>query len=226
MIKQQIMAMQDKIDAFIVMLQKTMDAILAKLERLLTIDLNFSGKIGFENSLFKCSWGIDLGLKIDLLGLLLMYLDRFLGVVLAPVLKFLQLLGDFINEIMCVPIRWIGAILNGAMFALANLLAKIGCTVKDFKLPLEIFDLLNLINGVFSLRSLVFKKGSADWLKMMGRISMGKNEFTGLSQFASMCVSDNLSASLSALSAQMKLMVSSIPVGAVKNSGPSLSSIS
>ena len=215
-IKHQIIMFQDRIDKFILTLQAAMDAIMAKLERLLTLDLNFSGKIGFENSLFKCSWGIDLGLKINLLDLLLLYLDRFLGVVLGPILKLLGLLGDLINEIFCIPIRWIGTILNGAAYAAAELLAKIGCTVKDFKLPIEIFDILNLINGAFSLRSLVFKKGSADWLKMMGRLSKGANEFKGLSQFASVCANPNLSASISALQASAKLAVSDIPLG-VKN---------
>ena len=215
-IKHQIIMFQDRIDKFILTLQAAMDAIMAKLERLLTLDLNFSGKLGFENSLFKCSWGIDLGLKINLLDLLLMYLDRFLGVILGPILKLLGLLGDLINEIFCIPIRWIGTILNGAAYAAAELLAKIGCTVKDFKLPVEIFDILNLINGLFSLRSLVFKKGSADWLKMMGRLSKGANEFKGLSQFASVCANPNLSASISALQAASKLAISDIPLG-VKN---------
>ena len=213
-IKHQIIMFQDRIDKFILTLQAAMDALMAKLERLLTLDLNFSGKLGFENSLFKCSWGIDLGLKINLLDLLLLYLDRFLGVILGPILKLLGLLGDLINEIFCIPIRWIGTILNGAAYAAAELLAKIGCTVKDFKLPVEIFDILNLINGLFSLRSLVFKKGSADWLKMMGRLSKGANEFKGLSQFASVCANPNLSASISALQAASKLAISDIPLGA------------
>lgn len=211
-IKHQITVFQDRIDKFILTLQTAMDAIMAKLERLLTLDLNFSGKIGFENSLFKCSWGIDLGLKINLLDLLLMYLDRFLGVVLGPVLKLLGLLGDLINEIFCIPIRWLGTILNGAMAAAAQLLEKIGCTVKDFKLPVEVFEILNLINGTFSLRSLVFRKGSADWLQMMGRLKKGANEFAGLSQFASVCANPNLSASISALQASIKQAASDIPL--------------
>jgi hypothetical protein len=213
-VKHQIITFQDRIDKFIVTLQQAMDAILAKLERLLTLDLNFSGKIGFENSLFKCSWGLDFGLKINLLDLLLMYLDRFLGVIMGPFLKGLGIFADFINQIMCVPIRWLEEILNGAFAKLSALLGAIGCTVKDFKLPTAIFDLLNLINGVFSLRSLVLRKGSADWLKMMGRIKLGKNEFAGLSQFANACASPNLAAALSALQATAALMVSDIPVGA------------
>ena len=213
-IKHQIIVFQDRIDKFILSLQAAMDAIMAKLERILTLDLNFSGKIGFENSLFKCSWGLDLGLKINLLDLLLLYLDRFLGVVLGPILKLLGLLGDLINEIFCIPIRWLGAILNGAAYAAAQLLEKIGCTVKDFQLPAEIFDILNLINGAFSLRSLVFKKGSADWLKMMGRLKKGANEFAGLSQFANVCANPSASTSISALASAMKLAASDIPLGA------------
>lgn len=216
-IKHQIIVFQDRIDKFIIKLQSAMDAIMAKLERILTLDLNFSGKIGFENSLFKCAWGLDLGLKINLLDLLLSYMDRFLGVVLGPVLKCLGLLGDLINEIFCIPIRWLGAILNGAAYAAAQLLEKIGCTVKDFQLPIEVFEILNLINGSFSLRSLVFKKGSADWLKMMARIKKGANEFAGLSQFANVCANPSASTSISAVASAMKLAASDIPLGA-KNS--------
>jgi hypothetical protein len=219
-VKHQIIMFQDRIDKFILTIQQVMDAILAKLERLLTLDLNFSGKLGFENSLFKCSWGIDLGLKINLLDLLLMYLDRFLSVILAPILKLLQLFSDFINEILCIPIQWLQTILNGAAAALSALLGLIGCTLKDFKLPPMMFDLLNLISGIFNLRSLVLKKGSADWLKMMGRIKLGKDEFAGLSQFAGMCANPNLSKAISALQSAMGLAVSDIPVAAAPAPAP------
>jgi hypothetical protein len=212
--KHQIITFQDKIDTFITMLQQAMDSILAKLERLLTLDLNFSGKIGFENSLFKCSWGLDLGLKINLLDLLLMYLDRFLGTIMGPFLKGLGIFADFINQIMCVPIRWLEEILNGAAKYMNDLLGAIGCTVKDFKLPTAIFELLNLISGTFSLRSLVLRKGSADWLKMMGRIKLGMNEFAGLSQFASACASPSLSTALSALANTAATFASDIPIKA------------
>jgi hypothetical protein len=104
--------------------------------------------------------------------------------------------------------------LNGAAYAAAQLLEKIGCTVKDFQLPMEVFDILNLINGAFSLRSLVFKKGSADWLKMMGRLKKGANEFAGLSQFANVCANPSASTSISALASAMKLAASDIPLGA------------
>jgi hypothetical protein len=213
-VKQQIITFQDRIDKFILAVQTAMDAVMAKLERLLTLDLNFSGKIGFDNSLLKCSWGIDLGLKIDLLGLLLSYLNAMLSIVFAPILKFLQLLQDFINEILCIPIRWLQTILNGGAAALSALLSTIGCTLKDFKLPTGIFDILGLLSGIFNLRSLVLRKGNADWLKMMGRLKKGKNEFTGLSQFANMCAPPHLSSAVSALQSAMGLGVSSIPVPA------------
>jgi hypothetical protein len=211
LIKHQIIVFQDRIDKIILTIQTAMDAIMAKLERLLTLDLNFSGKIGYENSLFKCSWGLDLGLKINLLDLLLKYLDRFLGVVMGPTLKLLGLLGDLINEIFCIPIRWLGTILNGAAYAAAQLLEKIGCTTKEFQLPNEVFDILNLINGSLSLRSLVFKKGSADWLKMMARLKKEQGEFAKLAQFANVCANPSASTSISAIASAMKLAAADIP---------------
>lgn len=212
----QIRVFQDSIDAFIISVQRVMDGVLAKLERLLTLDLNFSGKIGFENSLFKCSWGIEFGLKVNLLDLLLMYLDRFLGVILGPILKGLNIISDFINKILCIPIRWLEEILNGAAKYMSELLGKIGCSVKDFKLPTPIFELLALINGTFALRSLVLRKGSADWLRMMGRIKLGMDEFTRLSQFGNACASPNLSTALAALQSASAVAASDIPVKASK----------
>lgn len=210
-VRQQILTFQNSIDKFILSIQKAMDAVLAKLERLLSLDLNLSGGGSFDNSLFKCSWGSQLGLKINLLDLLLLYLDEFLGFILGPFLKGLGIFGDFINALMCVPIRWLEEILNGPLAALSNLLGTIGCTIKDFKLPTQIFDILNLLNGLFSLRSLVFRKGNADWLKMMSSVNKSKNAFTGLTQFANACASPNLATALSALQAASALMVSDIP---------------
>ena len=217
--KHQIIVFQDGIDKFIVAIQQAMDSVLAKLERLLTLDLNFSGKIGFENSLFKCSWGIDLGLKINLLDLLLMYLDRFLGVILEPFTIGLGIIADFIRDIMCVPIRWLETILNGAAGDVSKLLGSIGCTVKDFKLPTAVFEILNLLNATFSIRSLVLRKGSADWQRMMARLQKGKNEFTRLTQFANACASPDLSSAISALQATTARLISSIPV--TSNTGSS-----
>jgi len=211
-VRQQIITFQNSIDKFILAIQKAMDAVLAKLERLLSLDLNLSGGGSFDNSLFKCSWGSQLGLKINLLELLLLYLDEFLGFILGPFLKGLSIFGDFINALMCVPIRWLEEILNGPLAALSNLLGKVGCTIKDFKLPTQIFDILNLLNGLFSLRSLVFRKGNADWLKMMSSVSKSKNAFTGLTQFANACASPNLATALSALQAASALAVSDIPL--------------
>lgn len=218
--KHQIIVFQNGIDSFITAIQQAMDGVLTKLERLLTLDLNFSGKIGFENSLFKCSWGIDLGLKINLLDLLLMYLDRWLGTILKPFTVGLGIIADFIREIMCVPIRWLETILNGAAEgAVSNLLGSIGCTVKDFKLPTAVFEILNLLNATFSIRSLVLRKGAADWRRMMGRLQKGKNEFTNLTQFANACASPDLSSAISALQATTARLISSIPV--TSNTGSS-----
>jgi hypothetical protein len=212
----QIRVFQDSIDTFIVSVQRVMDGMLAKLERLLTLDLNFSGKIGFENSLFKCSWGLEFGLKVNLLDILLMYLDRFLGIVLGPILKGLNIISDFINKILCIPIRWLEEILNGAAKYMSELLGKIGCSVKDFKIPTPLFELLALINGTFALRSLVLRKGNSDWLRMMGRIKLGMDEFTRLSQFGNACASPSLATALAALQSASAVAASDIPVKASK----------
>lgn len=212
-IRHQIQVFQDKIDAFIQTLQGVMDAILGKLERLLTLDLNFSGKLGFENSLFKCSWGLDFGLKINLLDLLLSYLDRFLGNIMGPFTVGLSILNDFLTEIFCIPLRWIESFLNSAGASTSALLGVVGCTVKDFKLPTELFELMQTIQATFSLRSLVLKKGSADWFDMMGRLKKGKDEFTGLQQFAALCANPNLSLALEAVQNTISLAVSDLPIG-------------
>lgn len=206
-IKHVILTIQDKIDAWILAFQAALNAIMSKLERLLTIDLNFSGKLGFENSLIKCAWSLDLGIKIDLMGLLLYYLNKLLEKLFGPLLKALKLFGDFLTEIICIPIRWLEVLLGIA----SDFLGLIGCSIKDFKLPTEILDLLKLLQGTFNLRSLVLKKGSADWLNLMGRLKKQKNEFKGLSQFASLCQNTKLSAAMQAMQKSAASAASQIP---------------
>ena len=212
-LRHQIIMFQDKIDALILAIQGAMDALLAKLERLLSLDLNFSGKIGFENSLFKCSWGLDLGLKINLLDYLLSLLDLHMPALLAGFLKGLQILADALTELFCIPIRWLESLMGAA----SELLSAIGCTVKDFKLPLPILDLLNLLMGMFNLRSLVLRKGKSDWIDALGRFNLGKNEWRGLTQFAAICSNPRLKDALSAVQASMTLQASNMPVASNSN---------
>jgi hypothetical protein len=194
-IKHVILQLQDKIDAWILAFQTALDTILSKLERLLTIDLNFSGKTGFENSLIKCAWSLDLGLKLDLMAILLFFLNKLLEELGAPLLKALKLWGDFLTEIFCIPIRWLEVLLGRA----SDLLGLIGCTIKDFKLPTEILDLLKLLQGSFKLRSITCKKGGRDWLSALARLKKQKNEFNGLSQFASLCQNVKMSEAMQAM---------------------------
>ena len=215
-LKHQIIVFQDRIDGFILAVQGVMDAILAKLERLLSLDLNFTGKIGFENSLFKCSWGIDLGLKINLLDYLLSLLDFVMPTFMAGFTKGMQIIMDALTELFCIPIRWLDSMLG----ARSELLAQIGCTVKDFKLPIELLELLRLMQGTFSLRSLVLRKGSADWLSALGRFNLGQNEWSGLTQFAAICSNPNLKAALSAVQSAMSFQSSDLPVAAKSTTSP------
>lgn len=207
-IKQILVGMQDKIDSFILAIQLALDNLLAKMERLLSIDLNLSGKLGFDNSLLKCSWGIDLGIKINLLDLLLLYINKLLGTIMGPFLKGLDLVKDFIEKIFCIPIKY----LEGLLGAASSLLGVIGCSLKDVKLPVEILEVLSLVMGFFQLRMLVLRQGSNDWYNMMGRVSLQRDDFIGLYQFAGFCQNPKLSKVLNETAAKAALQVSSIPV--------------
>lgn len=207
-IKQLLVGMQDKIDSFILAIQLALDTLLAKMERLMSIDLNLSGKLGFDNSLLKCSWGIDLGIKINLLDLLLLYINRLLGTIMGPFLKGLDLLKDFLEKIFCIPIKY----LEGLLGAASSLLGMIGCSLKDVKLPVEILEILSLIMGFFQLRMLVLRQGSNDWYSMMGKVSLLRDDFAGLSQFAAFCQNPKLAKVLNETAAKAALQVSSIPI--------------
>ena len=207
-IKQILVGIQDKIDSFILAIQIALDNLLAKMERLMSIDLNLSGKLGFDNSLLKCSWGIDLGIKINLLDLLLFYINRLLGTIMGPFLKGLDLVKDFLEKIFCIPIKY----LEGLLGAASSLLGMIGCSLKDVKLPVEILEILSLIMGFFQLRMLVLRQGSNDWYNMMGKVSLLRDDFAGLSQFAAFCQNPNLAKVLNETAAKAALMVSSIPI--------------
>ena len=206
-IKQVLISMQDKIDSIILALQMALNNILATLERLLSVDLNLSGKLGFDNSLLKCSWGLDLGLKINLLDLLLLYLNKLLAMILGPFLGGLDILKDIIKNIICIPIKYIEGLLGAA----SALLGMIGCSIKDVKLPVEILELLSLIMGFFQLRQLVLRAGSDDWYSMCGKVSLQRDDFKGLSQFAAICQGPKLAALMNETMQNTLLKVSSIP---------------
>lgn len=204
-IRQVIITIQDKIDAFILKFQLAIDSILSKLEKLLSLDLNLSAKGGFENSLIKCVFGVDLSLKINLLELLLSYLGTLFGEIGTPILKFMDLIRDFMLNVFCIPIKFLESILGGADEALAELseltFGLVQCSIKDFKLPTPIFELLQLLNGLFSLRSLVLRQASGDWRNLTIGLGGSRDEFAGLSQFASICQSASKAALVRQMSA-------------------------
>lgn len=195
-IQELIVYMQDKIDSFLLKAQQVLDVVLSKLEKILSVDVNLSGKLGFENSLIKCAWGVDFGIKLDLMGLILQYLGSVFATIGLPLRKFLELIQDFLNEVFCIPIRMFEAILG----ATSSLIGKVGCTIKDFRLPVEISQLLRLITGTFELRGLVLRAGVSDWFDMITQLRTQQNEFSTLSQFSSVCQSPSLGATVDALS--------------------------
>lgn len=190
-IREVLITVMDKIDAFILQLQLAIDGILAILERLLTLDINLSGGGGYENSLIKCVFAVDLTLKIDLLSLLLPYLQGLFATIGTPIRKFLDLIRDFILNIFCIPIKWLNDLLNpldDQLEALSDLtFGVVSCSVKDVKLPAPMLELLQLLNGLFSLRGLVIRQSNSDWLSMSLNLRKSRDNFTGLSQFASIC---------------------------------------
>jgi hypothetical protein len=151
----------------------------------LTIDINFAGAAGFENSTIKCSWSLDFGLKIDLLALLLSLLSAFFPMIGDPIQKFLKMIVDFLTKIFCMPINFIESLLGNPI--LNKILGFLGCTLKDIKLPDSILELLQLLQATFNLRTLVLKKASGEWLDLAFGLSKQGNEFKGLSQFAALC---------------------------------------
>ena len=184
-LKEIIIHIQDKIDSFILAIQKVIDSIIGKLEKLLTIDINFAGGLGFDSSLLKCSWNLDFGMKIDLLSLLLALLSQFFPLIGLPLQKFLNLLNDFLNKIFCIPINFINSCLGNP--TLNKILGALGCTIKDIPLPDAILELLQLLSGLFNLRSLVLKQASGDWMDMAFNCGKQKAKYAHLSMFASAC---------------------------------------
>lgn len=190
-IREVLIKVMDKIDAFILELQLAIDGILAKLERLLTLDINLNGGGGFENSLIKCVFSIDLTAKIDLLSLLLPSLQTLFATIGDPLRKFLDLIRDFVLNIFCIPIKYINDLLGSADKSLQALADQtnglIACSIKDPKLPVPVLELLQLINGIFSLRGLVFRQSTADYYSLSLNLRSSRDNFSGLSQFASIC---------------------------------------
>jgi len=204
-IQELIVFMQDKIDSFLLKAQLLMDTTLSMLEKVLSIDINFSGKLGFENSLMKCAWSVDFGIKLDLLGFFLKYLSTTFSTIGLPLRKLLGLLQDFMTNIFCIPIRLFESLLGGT----SALMGKIGCTIKDFRLPVEIEQLLQLVHGTFALRGLVLRAGTSEWFDMINKLKMQPDEFARLSQFASICQTPTLSATINALS---NLSLTNVPL--------------
>jgi hypothetical protein len=136
-------------------------------------------------------FAVDLTLKIDLLSLLLPYLQGLFNTIGLPIRQFLDLIRDFILNIFCIPIKWLNDLLNpldDALEALSDLTyGVVSCSVKDVKLPAPILELLQLLNGLFSLRGLVLRQANSDWLNMSLNLRSARDNFTGLSQFASIC---------------------------------------
>lgn len=222
-IRQVILTMQEKIDAFILKFQLAMDTVLSKLEKLLSLDYNLSAKGGFENSVIKCVFGVDLSLKINLLELLLSYLGELFDEIGAPMKKFLDLIRDFILNIFCIPIKYLESILGGADEALADLseltYGLVQCSIKDFKLPGPIFELLQLLNGLFNLRSLVLRQASGDWGDLALGLGSSRDEFSGLSQFAAVCQSASKAALIRQMSAMAEMAVFQLPT---RNNSPGM----
>ena len=185
MIKGMLAYMQSKIDSYFAAAQAVLDAVLSKLEKLLTIQFNLGGASGFDSSLLKCSWALGFGIKIDLLALLLSMLSSYFPLIGLPITKFLQQLNDFLTKIFCIPVQFIEGLLGNAI--LNKTLGFLGCTIADIRLPDSILELLRMIQTMFSLRSLTFKTASGEWLDMAFGTSKVGNGFKVLSQFASIC---------------------------------------
>lgn len=215
-IRQVIIPIQDKIDAFILKFQLLLDDTLSKLEKLLSLDLNLTGKAGFENSVIKCTFGIDLSLKINLLELLLKYLGKFFDMIGMPIRKFMDLIRDFITNIFCIPIKFLEGLLGQADQALAELAdltyGLVQCSIKDFQLPGPIFELLQLLNGLFNLRGLVLRQANGDWYDLALNLADSRDEFAGLSQFAAICQSASKAALMRTMASIAEVATFNLPV--------------
>jgi len=178
-----LLVVQDQIDHIIAKAQVVLDQVLGILERLLTLNLNIGGNLGFDTSLIKCSWSLDFGAKIDLFGLLLTYLNKFFKEFGGPIRAGLRLIQDLINKAICVPVRLLESFLGGVN----SLLNIIGCSLKDILLPQAFLDLLKALLFTFDLRSLVLRQGYEGFNGLTANFSKNKDSFNGLTQFASLC---------------------------------------
>lgn len=186
-LKRALLLIQNIIDSLIAKAQVILDQVLGTLERLLTLNINLGANLGFDNSLLKCSWGINLVGKIDFFGLLLKALNDFFNSspIILGIRKALKAIRDLITQAICVPVRLLEAFLGGAN----ALLGIIGCSLKDIQLPQPILDLLKALLFTFDLRQLVLQKGYDAFYSLAANLTKGSQSFNGLSQFAQLCQS-------------------------------------
>jgi len=202
-LKQVLASLQDKIDLLIAKLQVILDASLARLERLLTFDLNIGGKLGIESSLIQCSWGLDFNLNLDLFGRLLTLLNEFIAEFSKPLRNALGFMNELVSKFICIPVQMIQALLG----TVNSLLNQIGCSLKDVNLPAEIFDLLQNLLFTFDLRGLVVRKGYEAYNGLTAKLRTHPNNFKGLAQFGSLCHTPTVSKSVSSLQEALKLVL-------------------
>jgi len=194
-LKELIIKIQDAIDKVIYTAQVILDTILGRLERLLTFDFHIGGKFGFENSLIKCSWDLDFGLKIDLFGELLKLLNGFFDEFFKNLRVGLKSIQDIITKYICIAVRLVESLIGGSN----ALLGLIGCSVKDIRLPPEILEFLKLMLASLDLRGLVLRKGYDAAFELSGSFKKHKNSFNGLTQFAALCQNVPMRDALNAL---------------------------
>jgi len=187
-LKRGILLVQDIVDTLIAKAQSVLNKVLGVLERLLTLDFNIGGALGFDTSVIKCSWSLDFGLKIDLFGLLLQKLNEFFKTWGLPIKEILVNIQDIIAKAICVPVRLIESFAGGVN----SLLNLIGCSVKDVQLPDAFINLLNSILFTFDLRTLVLRSGYQSFLQLSANFSKNKDAYRGLTQFASLCQKNSM----------------------------------
>jgi hypothetical protein len=184
-LKRALFMIQNIIDNLIAKMQVVLDQVLGVLERLLTLNLNIGGALGFDTSLIKCSWSVDFGLKLDLFGALLKFLNDKFDKIFGPIRKGLRFIQDIITKAICVPVRLLELFLGGVN----ALLGLIGCSLKDIQLPQAILDLLKALLYTFDLRTLVLRQGYDAFFEMSVNPKSGARPFNGLTQFAELCQS-------------------------------------